>query len=102
MNSLEELTLELVTEKSLSREAALREPVWYSHLFKIPDRLTRFKEDWENYFRLREIGDLVSDKGEEWTDEEVIDQIREDAEEWMSVDKRGEWVRTPGIPQGDA
>ena len=39
---------------------------------------------------MREIGDLVSDKGEEWMNEEMIDQIREDAEGWMSVDKRGE------------
>ena len=96
VNALEELTLELVTEKSLSREAALREPVWYSHLFNIPDRLTRFKGEWENYLRMREIGDIVTASGEEWTDEEVAGQIREDAEGWTSIDRKGEWVKFPG------
>ena len=89
VNALEELTLELISDESISKEAALVEPIWYSHLFDIPQNKTTYKDLWESKLRLREIGDVLTAEGEEWTDEEVIDQIREDAGGWYGEDKSG-------------
>ena len=58
--SQEELTLELISEKSISKEAALLEPIWYSHLFDIPSNKTWYKDLWESKLRMREVGDLLT------------------------------------------
>ena len=89
------MTLELISEESISKEAALIEPIWYSNLFDIPSNKTLYKDLWESKLRLREIGDVLTAEGEEWTDEEVIGQIREDAGGWYGEDKSGGWIKAP-------
>ena len=44
---------------------------------------------------MREVGDLLTSDGKEWTDEEVVSQIREDAAGWYGEDKSGGWIKTP-------
>ena len=78
VEALDELKLCLIREEDISQEAALREPIWYSHLFQIPSNLCPYKEAWENKLRLRTIADTITEEGDIWTDEQIIAQIKED------------------------
>ena len=94
---MEELTPSLITERSISRAAALVEPVWYSHLFEIPQGLCAYKEIWENRLNLRTIGDMISEQGEPWTDEQVRSQIIRDAGRRYTKERGGaEFISIPG------
>ena len=78
VEALDELKLALIKEQDISQEAALREPIWYSHLFQIPTNLCPYKETWENRLRLRTVADMITEEGELWTDDQIIEQIKED------------------------
>ena len=78
MRALEELHPSLRTKRSISKEAALVEPLWYSHLFEVPEGLRTHKHVWESKLRLRTIGDMVSEDGTPWSEEQVREQILED------------------------
>ena len=87
VDALDELKLCLVKEEDISQEAALREPIWYSHLFQVPTELCPYKEIWENRLRLRTIADMISEDGTLWTDDQIIEQIKEDVGQraWQST-----------------
>ena len=78
VDALDELKMCLVKDHDISQEAALREPIWYSHLFQIPSVLCPYKELWENRLRLRTVADMIAEDGSLWTDEQIIEQIKQD------------------------
>ena len=90
VEAIDELKMCLIKEQEISQEAALREPIWYSHLFQIPTNLCPYKETWENRLRLRTIADVITEDGELWTDEQIIEQIKEDIGERAWSEIRGQ------------
>lgn len=48
------------------------------NLFEIPTAVCPYKDIWENKLRLRTIADMISEDGELWTDDQIMEQTRED------------------------
>ena len=103
MMALEELQPSLITKRSISKEAALMEPIWYSHLFEVPDGLCTYKRVWENKLRLRTVGDMMAEDGTPWTEAQVrapIMKLRRRRSGWLSGESltrkrvRGQKVKT--------